>query len=66
MPGRAISLQAHPEFDEFIMQSILKRRHADGIFQDEMYEDGNMRAKLEHDGVLVGSTILKFFLGRDD
>lgn len=62
LPDRAFSVQAHPEFDDFIMQNILKKRHGDGIFNDDLYEDGNMRAKLEHDGVLISTTILKFIL----
>ncbi|KAF2017273.1 class I glutamine amidotransferase-like protein [Aaosphaeria arxii CBS 175.79] len=62
LPNRAFSVQAHPEFDDYIMDKILKKRHGDGIFSDDMYEDGNLRASLEHDGLLVATTIWKFFL----
>jgi GMP synthase-like glutamine amidotransferase len=58
LPGRAISVQAHPEFDD-----ILKKRHGDGIFSDDMYEDGDLRRKLEHDGKVVAEVILKLLFG---
>ena len=64
LPDRAFSLQAHPEFDDTIMQNLLTKRHGDGIFSDELYEDASTRALLEHDGVLVSTTILRHFLHR--
>ena len=64
LQNRAFSMQAHPEFDDSIMQSILEKRHGEGIFSDELYEDGNTRAVLEHDGVLISTTILRLLLHR--
>jgi GMP synthase-like glutamine amidotransferase len=63
LPGRALSVQAHPEFDDFIMNLVLKKRHGDGIFSDDMYEDGDLRKKLDHDGKVVAEVILKLLFG---
>ncbi|KAF2010901.1 class I glutamine amidotransferase-like protein [Aaosphaeria arxii CBS 175.79] len=62
LPYRALSVQAHPEFDHFITTAILQKRHADGIFSDIMYEDGNTRAILKHDGAVVAKAILQLFV----
>ncbi|KAF4459692.1 anthranilate synthase component II [Fusarium albosuccineum] len=61
-PGRIISFQAHPEFDDFIMPEIMEARYAQKIFSQEMYEEGITRARAEHDGVLVASKIWEFLL----
>jgi GMP synthase-like glutamine amidotransferase len=66
LPGRALSVQAHPEFDDFIMDHILKKRHGDGIFSDDMYEDGDLRRKLEHDGMVVAEAILRLLFGIEE
>lgn len=58
MPNRALSVQAHPEFDHFIMTRILEKRCLDGVFDDVMYKAGRAGAMLEHDGVLVSVAIL--------
>ena len=63
-PGRVLSFQAHPEFDDFIMTKILQSRHEQGIFDDTMFRDGMGRAEDSHDGDLVSSAICRFFLGR--
>lgn len=62
LPGRVLSLQAHPEFDAFVMRSLLEKRHADGVFDDEMHSDGMRRAGSGHDGLVVSKAILKLFL----
>ncbi|KAF4447494.1 hypothetical protein F53441_8978 [Fusarium austroafricanum] len=61
-PGRIISFQAHPEFDDFIMEKIMESRYAQQIFSKDMYEEGITRARAEHDGVLVSSKIWEFLL----
>ncbi|KAF4947441.1 hypothetical protein FGADI_10393 [Fusarium gaditjirri] len=61
-PGRIISFQAHPEFDDFIMQEIMEARYAQQIFSKEMYEEGITRAKAHHDGLLVAAKIWEFLL----
>ncbi|POR33149.1 Putative glutamine amidotransferase-like protein [Tolypocladium paradoxum] len=35
-PGRVLSFQAHPEFDGFIMADLLKSRHEQKIFDDQI------------------------------
>lgn len=62
-PGRIISFQAHPEFDDFIMERIMEARYAQKIFSQEMYEEGITRARAAHDGVLVAAKIWEFLLG---
>ncbi len=59
---RFISVQGHPEFTEGIMKEILKARHAQGIFDDNMYKDGVDRVDRYQDGVVVAQTFLKFLL----
>ncbi|KAM0556943.1 hypothetical protein ACHAPJ_005619 [Fusarium lateritium] len=61
-PGRVISFQAHPEFDDFIMEEIMESRYAQKIFSKEMYEEGISRARAAHDGVLVSAKIWEFLL----
>jgi len=63
LPGRVLSVQAHPEFDDLIMDQILKKRHIDGVFGDDMYEDADLRRQLEHDGKVVAEAILKLLFG---
>jgi GMP synthase-like glutamine amidotransferase len=63
-PGRIISFQAHPEFDDFIMEEIMQARYAQEIFSKEMYEEGITRARAEHDGVLVSAKIWEFLLSK--
>ncbi|KAM6534823.1 hypothetical protein FALCPG4_004446 [Fusarium falciforme] len=61
-PGRVISFQAHPEFDDFIMSEIMEARYEQKIFDKDMYEEGITRARAAHDGVLVSSKIWEFLL----
>ncbi|KAM5346434.1 hypothetical protein ACJ41O_009439 [Fusarium nematophilum] len=61
-PGRIISFQAHPEFDDFIMSEIMEARYSQKIFTKEMYEEGVTRARVAHDGVLVSAKIWEFLL----
>ena len=60
--GRVITVQGHPEFNQQIMTEILEARHDQGIFNDELYEDGMARAGKHHDGVVVSSAFLRFLL----
>lgn len=60
MPGRILSVQAHPEFNQFIMTHLCEARHDQGLFDDELYRDGLARAEKHHDGELLGRRIVKF------
>jgi GMP synthase (glutamine-hydrolysing) len=62
--GQVLSVQAHPEFDDFIMTKIVDRRHEQGIFDDATFKSGMARANLPHDGVLVAEAIWRLFFGR--
>jgi GMP synthase (glutamine-hydrolysing) len=59
-PGCVFTLQAHPEFDAFIMREILRTRHEQGVFDDEMFAEGMARADGAHDGGLVAAKIWEF------
>ncbi|KAM0351914.1 hypothetical protein ACHAPU_002428 [Fusarium lateritium] len=61
-PGRIMSFQAHPEFDDFIMEEIMQARYSQQIFSKEMYEEGITRARADHDGRLVAAKIWEFLL----
>ncbi|KND88316.1 putative glutamine amidotransferase-like protein [Tolypocladium ophioglossoides CBS 100239] len=61
-PGRVLSFQAHPEFDGSIMTEILKSRHEQKIFDDQMLSDGTARAHSHHDGAFISARIWEFLL----
>lgn len=58
--GRIFSLQAHPEFDDFVMKNLINMRREQGIFDGALSEDGISRAEKEHDGRRVFLVMLKF------
>lgn len=60
MPRRILSVQAHPEFNQFIMTHLCEARHDGGVFDDDLYRDGLARAEKPHDGELLGRKIVKF------
>ncbi|KAM0347850.1 hypothetical protein HYE67_003215 [Fusarium culmorum] len=60
-PGKYITVQGHPEFNEEIISEILFNRHTVGIFTDEVYNDAMKRAPLPHDGVAIAKSFLKFW-----
>lgn len=62
MPRRIWSVQAHPEFTEFIMTSVLKVRHETGVFNDEQYADAKSRAGKKTDGENLAREIVKFII----
>ncbi|KAG9258120.1 class I glutamine amidotransferase-like protein [Emericellopsis atlantica] len=62
IPKRVLTLQAHPEFSEFIMDQVMRRRFEQKIFTPEVYESGISRASKEHDGLKVSKVIWKFLL----
>jgi GMP synthase-like glutamine amidotransferase len=59
---RVFTIQAHPEFDAFIMSNIIALRYEQGIFTKKMERDASSRAELKHDGAVVGRVICKFLL----
>ncbi|KAL1864989.1 hypothetical protein VTK73DRAFT_5539 [Phialemonium thermophilum] len=61
---RVLTVQAHPEFDEFVMSHLLRARHELGVFDDEMFEEAFSRADLAHDGLFVAAVIWRFLLER--
>ncbi|KZF21633.1 class I glutamine amidotransferase-like protein [Xylona heveae TC161] len=61
-PGRLITVQGHPEFTAEIMREMLVKRHAAGVFDDEMYNDAMARVDNAHDGVGVAASFLRFLL----
>ncbi|KAJ5594635.1 uncharacterized protein N7459_000843 [Penicillium hispanicum] len=62
MPSRLISVQAHPEFNEYVMSNILQARHNSGVLNDEMYQDGNSRSAKPHDGEKLAGEFVKFII----
>lgn len=59
---RIITVQGHPEFNQFIMEELLKGRHEKGILNDELYNSGLDRAPNHHDGVTISKAFIKFLL----
>ena len=62
--NRLITVQGHPEFNGEVVSELLQRRHDQGIFNDEMYDEGMSRVQKQHDGTAVGAAFLRFLLER--
>lgn len=65
LPGRAITLQGHPEFTADIVREILELRHDAGVFTDEDYASAVDRAENDHDGVRIAQAYLRFLRGQE-
>lgn len=63
LPGRAVSVQGHPEFTGPIVREIMDVRHAKGILSDEIYQQGVKVADDKHDGEVIARAFLKFAQG---
>lgn len=57
---RLLTVQGHPEFVPDIMYEILTLRHAQGIFNDAIFEEAMGRFDKYHDGVVVAKAFVKF------
>ncbi|CAG8907511.1 unnamed protein product [Penicillium egyptiacum] len=62
LPKRVLSVQGHPEYNEGIMSCLLEARHENGLFDDELYNDGLSRVGDSHDGWLIAKVIARFIL----
>lgn len=62
--GQLLTVQGHPEFNEFTMNCIPDARYQQNVFSDDLYCDGKLRAGLLHDGEVVAAAICRFLLGR--
>lgn len=60
MPQRILTVQGHPEHDEFVIRSMINMRHSQGILGEYLAKDGLSRAGNKHDGVVVAQAICKF------
>lgn len=60
LPGRAITVQGHPEFTADIMEELLELRHESGLFADDLYQSGKERNGGHHDGIFMAQAFLKF------
>lgn len=61
VPGQVLTLQSHPEFNEYINTQILEFRVAQKIIGPELFSDGMRRVGDRHDGSLVGRAFVEFF-----
>lgn len=59
---RLFTIQAHPEYDEDIVTEILQIRYGKGMISERAFHDAMERAKLPHDGIVVGEAFLRFLL----
>ena len=50
IPGKAITVQGHPEFTDDIIRDIVDVREERGIMDTETASDARERAKRAHDG----------------
>lgn len=65
LPGKAITVQGHPEFTGAIVSEIIELRHDTGVFSDEDYTSGINRAENEHDGVKIAQAFLRLIRGQE-
>jgi GMP synthase-like glutamine amidotransferase len=74
IPGRVLSVQGtdfnitslnqgHPEFNQEIVEFILRNRFGAGLFGRDVYDEAFPHAADEDDGVEVAESIMKFVLG---
>ncbi|KAJ5091900.1 hypothetical protein NUU61_006770 [Penicillium alfredii] len=61
-PRRFITVQGHPEFTGDIMTEIIGLRAKLGVFDEDQARDALGRADIDHDGIVIGTTFLKFLL----
>ena len=62
VPQRLISVQGHPEFQQEIMEEIMRGRMKQGIFDKHVFEDGLARVGRRQDGVETAGAFLRFML----
>lgn len=60
LPGKALTVQGHPEFTGKIVREILDSRKQMGILSEQMYESGIGRVDGEHDGEEIARAFLRF------
>ncbi|EPE06579.1 gmp synthase [Ophiostoma piceae UAMH 11346] len=60
LPGRAVTVQGHPEFTGGIVREILDVRHNLGALTDEIYQPGIDVVDSKHDGETIARAFLKF------
>lgn len=66
LPGKAITVQGHPEFTGDIVSEILGLRVETGIVSKDLYQSGMDRVRNEHDGERIARVFLKFIRGELD
>lgn len=64
LPGKAITVQGHPEFTGEIVTEILGLRVETKIISEDMYKSGMDRVKDKHDGERIARAFLKFIRGQ--
>lgn len=64
LPGKAITVQGHPEFTGEIVTEILGLRIETQIVSEEVYKSGMDRVQDEHDGERIARAFLKFMRGQ--
>ncbi len=64
LPGRAVTVQGHPEFTGAIVRELLDARHATGILNDAIYAPAIAVVDNKHDGEAIARAFLKFAQGQ--
>lgn len=64
IPGKAITVQGHPEFTGTIVTEILGLRVQSKMISEDMYKSGIDRVNNEHDGVRIAQAFLRFMRGQ--
>ncbi|KAK7420386.1 hypothetical protein QQX98_002809 [Neonectria punicea] len=56
-PGRVLSFQGHPEFNDFITAHEIDERYRKGKLNDEEFNEAMSRVELDHDGSLIARVL---------
>lgn len=65
LPQRILTVQGHPEYNEFIETKLIEARHGQGIFDDALFASGMERVGAHHDGGVVAQAICRTALQLD-
>lgn len=61
-PGKFVTLQGHPEFDERIMHEIIESKFANSDIDETTFHEATKRASTNNEGPIVGRIFERFLL----
>lgn len=62
LPGKSLTIQAHPEFNGDLLKLVVNARAGQGIFGPELAREALSRISLDYDESCSAQAICKFLL----